>query len=78
MQTMAKKNSPEVMQFTVIDMRSFWYVDGPKIFILSCTCMLMFTFSLQISSDSYKINATTTITFYYMRMVFQQLRHSTL
>lgn len=72
-----KKNSPEVMQFTVIDMRSFWYVDGPKIFILSCTCMLMY-FSLQISSDSYKINATTTITFYYMRMVFQQLRHSTL
>lgn len=47
------------MQFTVIDMRSFWYVDGHKIFILSCTCMLMY-FSLQISSDSYKINATTT------------------
>lgn len=30
------------MQYTVIDMRSFWYVEGLKIFILSCTCMLMF------------------------------------
>lgn len=41
MQTMAK-NSPEVMQHSVIDMRCFWYVDGIKIFILSCTYMLMF------------------------------------
>lgn len=41
MQTMAK-NSPEVMQHSVIDMRCFWYVDGIKIFILSCTCMLIF------------------------------------
>lgn len=41
MQKMAK-NSPEVMQHSVIDMRCFWYVDGIKIFILSCTCMLIF------------------------------------
>lgn len=82
MQKMAK-NSPEVMQHSVIDMRCFWYVDGIKIFILSCTCMLIYVYSskrlfhCRIRSDSYKINATTTITLYYMRTVFQQWRHST-
>lgn len=82
MQKMAK-NSPEVMQHSVIDMRCFRYVDGIKIFILSCTCMLIYVYSskrlfhCRIRSDSYKVNATTTITLYYMRTVFQQWRHST-